>query len=113
MIISNNTEAAMGQTTILVCVTPQYTSGVITWMRNGQTLTNSTLVTITEEDITQEDRAFTQSFVQICSVEMEDAGDYICIANVGQRSVNSSTQLIVSGKYFPSVIARDLLLSRC
>ena len=98
MIISNDTHTTAGETAILVCVTQQQTSGQITWTHNGQPVTNSTLVSITEEDVLVGGRTFTQSFLQICSVANTDAGDYVCVVTNGQTSVNSSTQLTVTGK---------------
>ncbi len=100
MVISNGTTVASEETTIMVCVTQQQANGLITWTRNGQAISNSSLVSITEEDVVVGGRVFTQSFLQICSVELANAGDYTCIASNGTTSVNSTTQLTVTGKYF-------------
>ncbi len=99
VIISNYTSLSEGETALLACVGYGLPSVEISWMRDGQTVMNSSLVSIAEEDVTQGERLFKQSFLQICSVEMADAGEYTCIVSNGEVSVNSSTQLTVTGKY--------------
>ena len=99
MIISNHTSLSEGETALLACVGYGLPSVEITWMRGGQTISNSSLVSISEEDVVQGERLFKQSFLQICSVEMADAGAYTCVVSNGESSVNSSTQLSVTGKH--------------
>ena len=97
MIISNYSSIEQGETALLACVGEGFPLLEISWMHNGQTVVNSSLVSITEEDMTQGERMFKQSFLQICSVTLRDAGDYICGVSNGENSVTSSTQLTVTG----------------
>ena len=99
VIISNHTSLSVGETALLACVGYGLPSVEISWMRGGQTISNSSLISISEEDVVQGERLFKQSFLQICSVEMADAGAYTCVVSNGESLVNSSTQLSVIGKY--------------
>ena len=97
VILSDHSSVTKGETALLACVGQGFPLVEISWMRNGQRLVNSFLVTITEENVTHGERLFKQSFLQICSVEIADAGEYTCIVSNGEVSVNSSTQLTVTG----------------
>ena len=94
VVISDHSSVSKGEAALLACVGQGFPTLSVIWMHNGQTINS-----ITEEDVTQGGRLFTQSFLQICSVEMADAGEYTCIVSNGEVSVNSSTQLTVTGEY--------------
>ena len=98
VIISNHTSLPEGETALLACVGYGVPSVDVTWMLNGQAVLNSSLVSITEEDLVRGERTFRQSFLQICSVGMANAGVYTCVVSNGETSVNSTTQLTVTGK---------------
>ena len=75
----------------------------IIWEFGDQTLNNDTsdLVTIYESQIMENRLVFTQSILELCSVEVENAGMYSCTAN-NSRGSNSSTfilNVINLGKY--------------
>lgn len=57
---------------------------------------NDSLVTIYEEDIVEGGRVYKQSFLQLCSLEVADAGDYTCFVSNGQTSTNATTRLTVN-----------------
>ena len=64
----------------------------IIWEFGDQLLSNetSTLVTIYESQLMENRLVFTQSILELCSVEVENAGMYSCTAN-NSRGSNSST----------------------
>lgn len=98
VIISENSSIAKGETGLLACVGSGVPTVNITWMHNGQIILNlnSPQISISDEHTFMVGTVFTQSFLQICSVGMEDAGEYTCVVSNGLNSVNSSTQLAVT-----------------
>ncbi len=83
---------------MLICVGFGQPRADITWSRDGQEISNRSLVTIYEEDLAQGGRVFKQSFLQLCSLRMSDSGVYTCSVSNGLSSVNSSVELSVSGR---------------
>ena len=97
IILSNDTALLEGESVSLTCVgrgDPE-----ISWSRNGQVLSNTSDLFIHEEDINDEGRTLTQSFLQLCNLVLADAGTYTCVVSNSIRSVNSSVQLTVTGTY--------------
>ena len=114
VLISDDTQAIIGERSILVCMTSQQEEKrVISWELDGQTLTNSSRVVITEEEVVHEERNFTQSFLQICNVNITDVGIYTCIvSDTNQLSVNYSTQLTSHSKCFTGFYLEILVWGR-
>ena len=83
---------------MLICVGYGQPNVDITWSRDGQIISNSSLVSIYEEDLAQGGRVFKQSFLQLCSLQMSDSGVYTCSVSNGMSSVNSTVDLSVVGK---------------
>ena len=98
VLVSNDTTLTVGETAILACVS--YSSGdeEITWSLNGQTVINSSLHTIYEEEVTQGGKVFKQSFLQLCGLTVSDAGGYTCLVREGQSTDNATITLNVSGE---------------
>ena len=96
LILTDHSSVAEGETALLACAGQGSPSVEISWWHSGQTIRNSTVISIIEEDVPQGERLLKQSFLQICSVEMADAGEYTCIVSNGQIASNSSTQLTVT-----------------
>ena len=84
-----------GEAAILVCVGFGEPDVNITWSRDDQVISNSSLVSIYEEDLTRGDRLFKQSFLQLCSLQMSDSGTYTCTVSNGKASITSTTELSV------------------
>jgi len=103
-VISNDSSLVEGETALLACVGYGQPDVEITWVRDGETVMNSTLITIYEEDIVQGERLFKQSFLQLCSVDLVHSGGYTCVASNGERSVNSTVQLTVTGKHIYTLL---------
>ena len=97
--ISNSTSLVEGETALLVCVGYSRIDVDISWSLNGQTVQNSSLVTIYEEEIVQGSRTFTKSFLQLCSLELSDAGEYTCEVTNGQTTDNATLIIDVLGKF--------------
>ena len=92
--ISNTTSVVEGETALLECVGYGFPSAEVTWARNGQTISSSPLISISEADVVEAERVLRQSTLQISSVEEADAGPYVCVvSNANNISVNTSTQL--------------------
>lgn len=96
--ISNSTSLIEGQTALISCIGWGPPSIEITWAYDEQMIMNSASFSISQVDVIQSERLFKHSVLQICSVEMANAGAYSCIVSNVNNSVNSSTQLAVSGK---------------
>ena len=64
----------------------------VIWEFGDQLLSNDTssLVTIYDSRVVENGQVFTQSILELCSVEVENAGNYSCTAN-NSRGSNSST----------------------
>ena len=105
VILSNNSALAKGETALQACVGQGFPSVEINWLYNGQILMNSSLASISEQDVTQGDEVFKQSFLQICNLTLIDAGGYTCIVSNGEISAASSTQLTVTGTLTIPVLA--------
>ena len=97
--LSNDTSLVEGETVLLACVGSSRIDVDISWSLNGQTVQNSSLVTIYEEEVVQGSRTFKQSFLQLCSLELSDAGDYTCEVTNGQTTDNATLTLDVLGKF--------------
>ena len=69
----------------------------IVWTKDGQVISNMSLVSVYEEDLAQGGRVFKQSFLQLCSLQIENSGSYVCSVSNGLSSVNSSVELSVIG----------------
>ena len=100
MAISNSTSLFERETALLVCVGYSRIDVDISWSLNGQTVQNSSLVTIYEEETVRGSRTFTKSFLQLCSVELSDAGDYTCEVTNGQTTDNATATLDVLSRLF-------------
>ena len=100
VVISNDTTLSEGETALLACVGFGQPDVDITWRFNGETITNTSLITTYEEEVTQGGRVFKQSFLQLCSLALSDAGGYTCVVSNGLTTANATTQLSVTG-YHP------------
>ena len=102
VLISNNTSIAEGESTVLTCVGYGETDVDISWSRNDQAIANSSFVTIFESDFVQGGKRFRESLLQLCSVEMADAGRYVCEVNVGHQDAMFDVQLqVTEGELVP------------
>ena len=95
MVIAPNAsiEVDAGTTVTYVCVGfGEDEPPNIIWEFGDQLLSNDTssLVTIYESEVTENRLVFSQSILELCSVEVKNAGMYSCTAN-NSRGSNSST----------------------
>lgn len=91
--ISTDTISDVGQTAVLTCVGFGEPDADISWIFNGAPVVNSSLTTIYEQGTIRGGVNFKQSFLQLCSVTLSDAGDYTCTARNGLTVVGAATQL--------------------
>ena len=84
---------------MLICVGYGQPNVDITWSRDGQVISNSSLVSIYEKDLVQGGRLFRQSFLQLCSVQMADSGVHTCVVSNRMSSVTSTVELSVLGMH--------------
>ena len=94
VLLSSDTSLPERDTALLACIGYGEPEATISWVRNGMAVRNTSLVNITEAVSTAGGRTFKHSYLQICSVEIEDAGVYVCDVFNGRVSVSSSVQLI-------------------
>lgn len=95
--MSNHT-LTEGETALLSCVGYAFPDVEITWTYNDQTISNSSHVSVSAENIIREGRFLHQSLLQIQNVRIADTGAYTCTVGNGETSVSSSIQLSVSGR---------------
>lgn len=93
--VSEPTSLMIGDTAILVCVSYGEETQETIWHKNGTLLTNSSLISFYDEftNFTLGGMPFTLSFLQICSVNFEDASPYSCLINNRGGFVSAQTQL--------------------
>jgi len=96
--ISNSTTVESGQATVLVCVGYGGAADVnITWSYEGQTISNDSLRTVMEETLEQGGRTFKHSYLQLCSVQASQSGNYTCSVSNGVTTQTSDVTLSVTG----------------
>ena len=98
VVISNSATVFEGETILFTCVGFGQPDISITWTHNNQTVVNTSLIFVYEQTFTQAGRLFQQSFLLICSDNLNDAGTYTCSVNNGLVSINASTQLTFAGE---------------
>lgn len=85
---------------MLVCVAYGEPYVEFTWTHSGfeEMNSNSSRISIYEEDNLEEGILFRQSFLQLCSVQLGDAGAYTCSVTNGRNlTYSATTQLTISG----------------
>ena len=82
----------------------------ISWSFNGETLRNSSLVTIFKENSVGSQGVFQQSFLQLCNRQSYDVGDYTCTVSNALTTANSSISLAVEGVSGKSITIMVFLL---
>ena len=95
MVITPNAsiEVDAGTTVTYVCVGyGEDEPPNIIWEFGDQLLSNDTspLVTVYDSELLENRLVFSQSILELCSVEVENAGEYSCTAN-NSRGSNTST----------------------
>ena len=86
---NSSIEVDAGATVTYVCVGfSQDEPPNILWKFGDELLSNdsSPLVTVYESQVMQNGLNFTESILELCSVEVEDAGNYSCTANNSRGS---------------------------
>ncbi len=97
VVISNDTSLLVGDAALLACVGFGVPNVEITWVHDGEELSNSSLVTISEEEVSNGGRVYKQSFLELCSLNVSDSGVYTCVIANGPLMENSTTILQFAG----------------
>lgn len=95
-VLSSTVRVSQGETAVLSCVGYGRPSAEITWMQNGQTVTNSSF--LFEQEFIQDGLLLKQSFLQICSARISDSGLYTCNVTNGMVSSAATTQFALNGQ---------------
>ena len=111
--ISSDTTLSEGETTILACVGYGQLGVQVEWTRNGQPVTNTSLISAYQIDIVQHGLTFSQAFLQLCNVEMSDSGNYTCTVSSGPVSFTSTVQVTVVGKCLTGKVVGSTMYSEC
>ena len=83
------------ETIVLACVGIGLPNVQTSWYRNGEALMNSSLVTIYGERVGASSRL---SFLELCSLNGFDTGDYTCMVDNGVAAITTATtRLTVTG----------------
>lgn len=96
--ISSDLTLNTGESALLACIGIGELDVEISWSFDGAPVVNTSLVTIYEEDFVKGGRVFKQSFLQLCSLTLSDAGGYTCITSNSHVITNATTQLTVRRK---------------
>ena len=100
MITPNSSfEVDAGATVTYVCVAyGEDEPPSIFWQFGNELLENgsSPLVNVYESQVVENNLVFTESILELCSVEVENAGMYSCTANNSRGSNSSAFTLIVN-----------------
>ena len=84
-----------GEVTNLTCQAEAKPPPIVTWLKNGQKITNSSRVTLFSS--TYEDRLVTSELV-INDTKYEDSGVYTCVIDNTMGETKSSGTISVHGK---------------
>ena len=99
---TDSLEVDAGTTVTYVCVAfGEDEPPNIFWQFNDTLLNNdtsSTLVTVYESQVVENGLVFTQSILELCSVEVDNTGEYSCMANNSRGSNSSSFTLNVRAR---------------
>ena len=118
VVVPNSTfEVDAGATVTYVCVGfSQDEPPNIFWQFGDEQLTNdsSSLVTVYENQVMENGLVFTESILELCSVEVENAGLYSCTANNTAGSSNSTFTLNVRPRskrnYHRDVLSKQFIM---
>jgi len=95
VLISANASLEEGNNVALACVGYGQPQVEISWSTGGETLLNSSSVAIYEREFDHDGILFKESILELCSVTVEDSGDYTCIISNTLVSANSTTKVTV------------------
>lgn len=101
MIIPDDTTAVEGNTLILTCVGSGVPSPVVTWLKGGEnvlTALDGSRVSVNSSDIEEGGVTFVQTTLEICSLELTDAGMYSCVATNDNGTETHSLQVDVEAR---------------
>lgn len=90
-----------GDSVLLTCIGYGMPVPSISWQKNGENLTDSSLkFTVTETNVFVEDTVFVKSVLLLCNVSDLDSGNYTCIAdNTIQRPSTETFSVRVQCKF--------------
>ena len=90
-----------GDSVLLTCIAYGKPSPSISWQRNGENLTDSSLkFRVTETNVLVEDIVFVKSVLLLCNVSELNSGDYSCTAdNAIQGSSSDNFSVTVQCKF--------------
>ena len=82
---------------VLACLAIGEPNIEVSWSYKGRTLETTPLISITEQQVVYDNRTYTLSSLELCSVDRSHAGIYSCSVTNGQTLDTASTLLTVAG----------------
>ena len=113
MIAPEPVEVDAGNTVLFTCVAYGDSTPNIRWDRqDGSTLVNDSRITIYDELVAEGDVTFVKSIVEICSVDVADAGEYSCFTwnDLGNDTATFDLSVVEDGKPLVTFMGSGLTL---
>ena len=103
VISSTNIQVNSGNTVLLTAFGYGTPLPVISWLRDGGNLTNSSRIKIFESVVTRRGIPFAMSVLEICRVDHSDSRQYLISASNGITVDMARLEISVRGKHFYSM----------
>ena len=95
-----DTDAPYGSTVLLTCIAYGDPIPSIDWLNDTSLIENTNGVMVYQDLVTDWDVTFSQSILEVCSVDLSDEANYSCVAtnSVGEESVSISLTVFTEGR---------------
>ena len=106
VVYPDDVEVLAGDSLLLTCVGYGIPLPLLSWQKNGETLTNNSKIFISESTVSRANTTLVRSSLLLCNASIEDSGGYSCTANnyiMDSKSENFSVsvQCTFTSLYLP------------
>ena len=81
VVYPDDVEVLAGDSLLLTCIGYGIPLPSLSWLKNGQTITNSSKIFISDSIISRGSTSLVRSSLLLCNASIEDSGDYSCTAS--------------------------------